>query len=70
MGLDIRGYSKVKLIEGSDDEAIECKYEWADELAGDSWDEYTIPYLNKYFPKHSQGLVTGVYTFEDHVKRW
>ena len=63
MGLDIRGYSKVKLIEGSDDEAIECKYEWADGLSGGSWDVCTIPYLNEDFPKHSEGLVSGVYTY-------
>ena len=68
MGLDIRGYSKVKLIEGSDDESIECKYEWADELSGGSWDVCTIPYLNEDFPKHSEDLVEGVYTFEDHAE--
>lgn len=60
MGLDIRGYSRVRLIEVSTSDNIECKYEWMDDNNIDG----VIPYLNLDFLSHCVGLQDGVYTYD------
>ena len=65
MGLDITGYSKVKFVEGSDSDEIECKHEWAERIEFGSLEHFVVPYLNPHFPLHSKGLTSGVYTYED-----
>lgn len=64
MGLSISGYSKVKLIEVSTSDNIECKYEWMED---NNIESGVVPYLNCDFPSHCTGLEDGVYTYEDCV---
>lgn len=60
MGLDITSYSKVKLVQGKN-ENIDCLWGWMESEGLDG----TVLYPNKSFPIQSEGLEEGVYTFED-----
>ena len=65
MGLDITGYSEVKLLQEDTDE-IECIWEWQDQFDEDYPDSSptTVLYMNPSFPEQCSGLVTGVYMYE------
>ena len=64
MGLDITAYGKVKFVECSDSDEIECKWAWGEDKGlGD----FTVTFINEYFPLHSEGLLSGVYTYDDCV---
>lgn len=59
MGLDITSYSKVGLLQGESDN-IDCLWEWMDNFKGD-----IVLHPNRSFPIQSEGLVKGVYTYEN-----
>ncbi len=59
MGLDITSYSEVKLIQG-ESKNIDCLWEWMQNFKGD-----IVLRPNRSFSIQSEGLVNGVYTYED-----
>ena len=59
MGLDISGYSNIKMLE--------CETDEDGEPIGLSYGEYCRLYINSDYPQRADNIVNGNYSFDDEV---